>query len=32
MRASGTGVLGRMSEAIVGAVYDLKSGRVRLLA
>ena len=32
MRASGSGVLGRMSEAIVGAVYDLKSGRVRLLA
>ncbi|MCK7521615.1 MAG: hypothetical protein MZV64_30000 [Ignavibacteriales bacterium] len=31
MRASGTGVLGRMSEAIVGAVYDLKSGKVRLL-
>jgi carbonic anhydrase len=32
MRASGTGVLGRMSEAIVGAVYDLKTGKVRLLA
>jgi carbonic anhydrase len=32
MRASGAGVLGRMSEAIVGAVYDLKTGRVRLLA
>jgi carbonic anhydrase len=32
MRASGSGVLGRMSEAIVGAVYDLKTGKVRLLA
>lgn len=32
MRASGSGVLGRMGEAIVGAVYDLQSGRVRLLA
>ncbi|HEX5633285.1 MAG TPA: carbonic anhydrase [Gemmatimonadales bacterium] len=32
MRASGTGVLGRMSEAMVGMLYDLDTGRVRLLA
>lgn len=31
MRTSGTGVLGRMSEAMVGMLYDLDTGRVRLL-
>jgi carbonic anhydrase len=31
MKASGTGVLGRMSEAMVGMTYDLDTGRVRLL-
>ncbi|MCU0620586.1 MAG: carbonic anhydrase [Gemmatimonadales bacterium] len=31
MRTSGTGVLGRMSEAMVGMIYDLDEGKVRLL-